>query len=103
MTMAVLVLQAFAGQGRSSCRPAKQKTARAHVGRSPYQVTDALEAEHRVINEKRDRVDPVIRVCGSSGDKRADRSRLGDSFLKDLSFLRLFVIEECVHIHRLVM
>ena len=62
MAVAVLVLQPFAGQRRAAGRAAKQEPARARVGGRPDQVADALHAEHRVVDEERNRVDAVGRV-----------------------------------------
>ena len=69
MAVTVLVLQSFA---RQRCPPggaSQQEAAGAHVCCGPDQVADALEAEHGVVNEKRDRIDPVIRIRCSGGDK----------------------------------
>ncbi len=54
VAVAVLMLQAFAGQRGSSRRSADEESAAAHVRRSPDQIPDALEAEHRVINKERE-------------------------------------------------
>ena len=59
MAVAVLVLEAFARQGRATRRPPKQKPAAAAVARRPDQIADALESEHRVEDEKRNGVDAV--------------------------------------------
>ena len=82
--------------------PPMRKPRRAHVGSGPDQVSDSLEAEHRVINKKRDRVDPVIGIGSSGGDKRAHRASFGDSFLENLPVFGFLVIKERVHVHRLV-
>src|SRR6266849_662022 len=102
VTVAVLVLQSFTSESRASSRAAKEETASAHVGCGTYQVANALKAEHRVINKKRDRIDPVVRVRGTCGDKRADRASFGDSFFQNLAVLRLFVVQQGVHVYRFV-
>ncbi len=53
MRGAILVLQSFAGERGASRGAADQETARARIGRRPDQVTDALEAEHRVVDVER--------------------------------------------------
>src|SRR5207237_9195647 len=69
MAVAVLVLQSFAGECRPpGCATAQEATS-THVGRGPDQVADTLKPEHRVVNEKRDRVDPESGVCSADGDK----------------------------------
>ena len=96
------MLQSFAGQRGSSSSAAHQEPAGSHVGRGPDEIADALKAEHRVVNKKRNRVDPVIGVGGPGGDKRADGAGLGDAFLQNLAVFGFLVIKERVHIHRLV-
>ena len=102
VTMAVLVLQAFARQRGAAGRAADEKSAAAHVGRGPDQVADALETEHRVINKEGNRVDPVIGIRRARRDERAHRSRLGDAFLENLPVLGFFVVEQRVHVDRFV-
>src|SRR5882762_7892988 len=51
VTVAVLMLQAFAGKRGASGGPAEQESASAHVGSGPDEIGDALKAEHRLINE----------------------------------------------------
>src|SRR5208282_2799645 len=92
VAVSILMLQAFARQRRSSRRASDQEATAAHVTRGPNQVADALQSEHRVINEERNRVDAVIGIGGAGGDKRAHRPCLGDSLLENLSVLRLLVI-----------
>ena len=78
--------------------PPTRKPRRAHVGGGPDQVADALEAEHRVVNKERDRVDPVIGVGSAGGDERAHRAGFGDAFFENLPVLRFLVIKERVHV-----
>jgi len=59
MAVAVLVLQAFAGQGGSSGGAADHKAPGAHIAGCPHQVANALQPQHGIINEKRQRVDIV--------------------------------------------
>ena len=102
VAVAVLVLQPFTRQRRPAGGAAEQEPARARVGGGPHQVADALHAEHRVVDEERDRVDAVRGVGAARGDERGDRARLGDAFLEDLPFLRFLVVEQRVHVDRLV-
>src|SRR5579862_2184996 len=102
MAVPILMLQSFARQGGAAGGAADQEAASAHIGSGPDKVSDALEAEHRVINKKRDRIDPVIGVSGSGGDKGADRAGFGDAFLENLPVFGFLVIKKRVHIHRLV-
>ena len=82
--------------------PPSRKPARAHVRRGPDEVADALEAEHRVVDEERNRVDAVRRVRRARGDERRHRSGFGDPFLENLAVLRFVVIEQHVAVDRLV-
>ena len=90
---------------RASCGPtvppSRKPRVRESAGR-PDQVADALEAEHRVVDEERDRVHAVRRVGGAGGDERRHRSGLVDPFLENLAVRRFLVIEERVHVDRLV-
>ena len=69
VTVPVLVLQPFPGERRPARGAAQQEPAGAGIGGRPDQVADPLEAEHRVIDEERDRVDAVIRVGGAGGNE----------------------------------
>ena len=44
----------------------------------------------------------MIGIRGAGGDERTDGASLGDSFLEDLPVLGLFVVEQSVHVDRLV-
>ena len=102
MAVTVLVLQSFAGERGAARGAAEQESAAAHIGSGPDQVANALEAEHRVINKKRDHVDPVIGVGGAGGDKRAHRTGFGDAFFENLPVFRFLVVEQRVHVDWLV-
>ena len=78
------------------------KPARAGVGGGPDQVADALEPEHRVVDEERNRVHAVRRVRRAGGDERRHRPGFGDAFLENLAVGGFLVIEEHVHVDRLV-
>ena len=102
LAVAVLVLKPFARQRRASGRPAQQETTRARVGSGPDQVADALEAEHRVVDEEWDGVDAVGGVGGARGDERRHRAGFGDPFLENLPVGCFLVVQEHVHVDRLV-
>src|SRR6266853_1012961 len=70
VTVAVLVLQAFAGKRGASGSATEEEASRAHIGSGPDEVGDALKAEHRVINEEWNGVDAVSGVSGARGDER---------------------------------
>src|SRR5258707_11217560 len=102
VTVAVLMLESFARESRASSGAAEHESATAHVRSGPDEVADPLQAEHRVINKKRDRVDSVSGVGGAGGDERGHRSRFGNSFLENLAVFRFLVIKQGVLIDRLV-
>ena len=102
MTMTVLVLESLASQGGASSSAADQEPAAAHIARCPNQVADALESEHRVVNKKRDRIDPVIGIGSPGGDKRAHRSGFGNALFKDLTVFRFLVIKQRRHVDRFI-
>ncbi len=81
---------------------AEQKALRPDVARQPDQVADALGAEHRVINVKRNHLHAVGGVSRARRDERRHRAGLGDAFLQNLPVLRLVVIEQRLAVHRLV-
>ena len=96
------MLQSFAGERRAAGRAAEQEAAAARIGGGPDEVADALEAEHRVEDEERNRVDAVRRVRRAGGDPRRNRSGLGDAFFENLPVLRFLVVEQRRHVDRLV-
>ncbi len=92
--VAVLVLQPFARQRRAAGGAAHQEALSARVGKRPHHVSDTLETEHRVIGEKRNRNDVVIRVRGSGCRERSHRTCLCDTLLEDLTALLLAVVQQ---------
>src|SRR5450432_2743402 len=102
MTVTVLVLQAFAGQRSASGSAADQEPTTAQIARGPDQIADTLESEHRIVNKKRDRIDPVVGVSRTGGDKRTHRSRFGNAFFQNLSVFSFLVIEQSGHVYRLI-
>src|SRR5712672_3397392 len=69
VTVAVLVLQAFAGKRGAAGCPSEEESACAHVRSGPDEIGNPLEAEHRVINEERNGVDAVGGVSGARGNE----------------------------------
>src|SRR5262249_2829276 len=102
VTVAVLVLQTFARKRGSASGAAEQKAARAHVSSGPDEVGYALETEHRVVNEKRNRVDAVRCVRSARGNERGHGTGFGDSFFEDLAVLGFLVIQKSVYVDRLI-
>ena len=100
--MSVLMLQAFARQRRAAGRAAHQEALAARIGERPDHVADALESEHRVVDEERNHRHAVVRVRGAGGGERCHRARFGDALFQDLPVLLLAVIEQHVLIVRLV-
>src|SRR5918994_1368744 len=68
VAMPVLMLQALAGERRAPRGAADHEASRALIGASPDEIADALKAEHRVIDVKRNRLNAVIAV-GSAGSE----------------------------------
>src|SRR6266852_5790780 len=86
------------------CRPgAAVLPPQEHVRGSPDEIRNPLEAEHRVVNEKRKGVDPVRSISRARGDARGHGTRLGDAFFKNLAVLRLLVVEERIYIDRFIL
>ena len=96
VAVAVLMLQPFAGERRPAGRAAEQEAAAARIGGGPDEVADALEAEHRIVDEERNRVHAVRRIGRAGGNPRRNRSGLGDALFEDLSVLRFLVVEQRV-------
>ena len=102
MALAVLVLQALARKRGAPGRAAQKEALRAGVRRGPDEVAHALEPEHRVEDEERNRVHALRRVRRARGDPRGNRSGFGDALFQNLPVFRFLVVEQGVHVHRLV-
>ena len=102
MAAAVLVLQAFAGQGGTAGGGADQETARALIGRRPDQVGDALKTEHRVVDVERQHRHAVIGITGRRRDPGGQGAGFGDALLENLAVARLLVVQQLIGILRLV-
>ncbi len=98
--MAVLVLQALAGERGAPGRAADQEAARLHVAGRPDEIADALEAEHGVIDVERDHGYAVIGVARARRQPGTEGAGFVDAFLENLAFLVLAVIHQLVRILR---
>ena len=96
MAVAVLVLQAFSGEGGASGGASQQESAASHVACGPDQVADSLHAEHGVVDEEGDGVDGVGAVGGAGGDEGGHGACFGDAFFEDLAVAGFFVVEQGV-------
>src|SRR5712675_1806432 len=102
VTVAVLVLQAFAGKRGAPGGATEEETSRTHIGSGPDEVGDALKAEHRVINEERNSVDAVGGVSGARGDERGHGAGFGDSLFENLAVFGFLVVHQGVDVDRLI-
>src|SRR2546429_5202928 len=100
--MAVLVLEPFPGECGTTSRGAQQKTAAAHIRRRPNQIANALETKHGVVNEERNRIDPMGGIGGTGSDERRHRPGFGNPLLEELAVGGLLIIDQGVSINRLV-
>src|SRR4029078_4728050 len=67
-----------------ACLAADKDPARAAVARSPREVADPLEAEHRVEDVERDHRRAVVSVRGRGGAPGRERARVVEGLLEDL-------------------
>ena len=77
--------------------PLPRESAKAQI-----KIADTLEAEHRIVNEKRNRGHADIGVRRSRSRKRSHRAGLRDAFFENLAVLRFFVVHQHVAIDRLI-
>ncbi len=101
--MAVRVLEALTGQGRTTGGRTEDESARELVGHLPELVTRALEAEHRVEDVHRDQRLAVRGVRRARRDQRRRAPRLGDAVVQHLAGRRLLVGQEQLAVDRLVL
>ena len=92
----------FAVEGRASGRRAQQEALGPDVPRQPHEVADALEAEHRVVDVERHQAAAMGGVGGAGGDERGHRAGLRNPLLENLPVFGLVIVEQRLHIHRLV-
>ena len=80
----------------------RQEAFAARIGERPDQVAYALEAEHRVVDEERNRRNADVRVGGAGGGKGGHSARFGDALFENLPVLRFLVVHQHVAVDRLV-
>src|SRR5712671_1703123 len=102
VTVAVLVLQAFAGKRGAARGATEEEAACAHIRSGPDEIGDALETEHRVINKEWNGVDAVGGISGARGNERGHGAGFGDSLFKDLAVFGFLVVHQGVDVDRLV-
>ncbi len=68
MAVTVVVLQAFTHQGGTSGGCAEQKASSPRVPCGPEQITDPLEAEHRIEDVERQGHHAMVGVGGTGRD-----------------------------------
>ena len=100
--MAVVVLEALAGQRRPTGRRAHHEAATAGVAERPDLVAGPLEPEHRVEDVERDHRVAVRGVRGGGRLKAGHRARLGDALLEDLAVDGLAVRQDEIRVDRRV-
>ncbi|MNY28776.1 hypothetical protein D3C86_1627760 [compost metagenome] len=93
MAAAILVLQPFSAQRRAPGGGAEQKATGALVGRSPNQIADTLETEHRVVDVERQHRFAVRAVRRRGSDPGRQCTGFGDALLQQLTVTGFTVIE----------
>ena len=92
------MLQPLPGKCGSPCSAAYQETAGLNIAGGPGQVTDPLQAKHRVEDIKRNHGLTVIGIGGGCGDPGRHRTGFGDAFLEHLTFFVFAVIHQLIRI-----
>ena len=100
VTVAILMLQAFPVQCRSTGRSSNKESPRPHVAGCPGQVAHPLEAEHGIKNKERNHRHAgsgIARGCGNPG---GHCTCLGNALLQNLTLLIFLVEHQLVGIDR---
>ena len=100
VAVTVFVLQAFAVERGAPRGAAQQEAARLHVARSPGQVANALEAEHRVVHIERHHDAVAGAVAGGGRDPAGHAAGFVDAFLQDLTGFVFLVVHDLVFVDR---
>src|SRR5580700_9789297 len=96
------MLQALARKRSAPSRATTQETLTARIAKRPDQIADALETEHRIVDEERNHLHLVVGVGGARRRERRHGAGFGDAFLQNLPVLRFLVIQEHFGVVRLV-
>ena len=99
VAVAVLVLQPLAVERGTARGAAQQEAAGLHIARSPGEIANALEAEHRVVHVKRHHDAVAGGIAGGGGDPAAHATGLVDPLLQDLAGFVFLVVHHLVFIH----
>ena len=94
------MLQAFAVERGAAGGAADQEAASVHIARRPSQIAHALEAEHRVVDVKRNHRKMAVGIACARGNPVGHRARFVDAFLQDLAVNRFFVEHQLVFVLR---
>ena len=101
-TVPILMLKSLPIERRPSSGSAEHEALGTHVRRSPDEVADALEPEHRVVDEEWNHVHAMGRVSGPCGIEGRHRTGFGDPFFEDLAVFRFRVVCQLIGIDWLV-
>src|SRR5690606_4985202 len=102
VAVTIFVLQAFTVQRGTTGGATQQEATCTHVARSPGQITDTLQTEHRVEGVERHHHAVVGRVRSRSSDPRCHGARLVNTFLQNLTSLVFTVVADLILVDRLI-
>ena len=100
VAMAVFMLQAFAVERGAARGAAEQEAACLHIACCPSQITDALEAKHRVVHIEGHHDAVAGGVARGCRNPAAHAAGFVDAFLQNLATHILLVIHHLFFIHR---
>ncbi len=102
MAVAILVLQTFTIQCRTTSCRTKQEAACTTITSCPCKVTDTLETEHGVVDVERNHLyaSHAVGSCGS--EPASERASFVDAFFQNLTIFGFFVEHHLIRIHRLI-
>ena len=102
MRMPVLMLQAFAVEGRATRGTTEQKSFAHHVATGPDHVSYPLKTEHGIEDIKRNHRQSVIGISRSRRQERSHGTCFANAFLQNPSVRSLFVRRERSRIDGLI-